>query len=77
MALIKKDNHVLYAGFDVDITSSDGTVQAVEYAPDKFDLSVAGALAGKQDKLTAGEGVSIDSDGVITANGQKNIHRLL
>lgn len=77
MALIKKDNHVLYAGFDVDITSSDGTVQAVEYAPDKFDLSIAGALAGKQDKLTAGEGVEIDSDGVITAEGRQNIHRLL
>ena len=77
MALIRKDNHILYAGYDVDIVSSDGTVQAVEYEPDKFDLSIAGALEGKQDKLTAGDGVSIDSDGVITANGQKNIHRLL
>lgn len=77
MALIKKDNHVLYAGWDVDVISSDGTVQVEEYEPNKFDLSVAGALAGKQDKLTAGDGVEIDSDGVITAEGRQNIHRLL
>ena len=77
MALIRKDNHILYAGYDVDIVSSDGTVQAVEYEPDKFDLSIAGALEGKQDKLTPGEGVSIDSDGVISAEGRQNIHRLL
>lgn len=77
MALIKKDNHVLYAGWDVDVISSDGTVEVHEYEPNKFDLSVAGSLAGKQDKLTAGEGVEIDSDGVISAEGRQNIHRLL
>lgn len=65
MALIRKDNHVLYAGWDVDVISSDGTVEVQEYEPNKFDLSIAEALEGKQDKLTPGEGIEIDSDGNI------------
>lgn len=76
MALMRRDNHVLYAGYDVDIVSSDGTVQATEYEPNKFDLSIAEALEGKQDTLIPGEGITIDSDGRIEAKG-KNIHRLL
>ena len=63
MALIRKDNHVLYAGWDVDVISSDGTVQVQEYEPNKFDLSVGEALEGKQDKLVPGDGISLDSDG--------------
>lgn len=65
MALIRKDNHVLYAGWDVDVISSDGTVEVHEYEPNKFDLSVGDALEGKQDKLIPGEGIEIDSDGNI------------
>ena len=65
MALIRKENHVLYAGWDVDVISSDGTVNVNEYEPNKFDLSIAEALEGKQDKLTPGEGIEIDSDGNI------------
>lgn len=76
MPLMRRDNHVLYAGYDVDIVSSDGTVQANEYEPNKFDLSIADALEGKQDTLIPGEGITIDSDGRIEAKG-KNIHRLL
>ena len=76
MPLMRRDNHVLYAGYDVDIVSSDGTVQATEYEPNKFDLSIAEALEGKQDTLIPGEGITIDSDGRIEAKG-KNIHRLL
>lgn len=68
MALIRKDNHVLYAGWDVDVISSDETVEVQEYEPNKFDLSVGKALEGKQDKLTQGEGISIDSDGVISVD---------
>ena len=68
MALIRKENHVLYAGWDVDVISSDGTVEVHEYEPNKFDLSVADALEGKQDKLTQGEGIKIDSDGVISVD---------
>lgn len=65
MALIRKDNHVLYAGWDVDVISSDGTVEVHEYEPNKFDLSVGDALEGKQDKLIPGNGIEIDSDGNI------------
>lgn len=65
MALIRKDNHVLYAGWDVDVISSDGTVEVQEYEPNKFDLSVGDALEGKQDKLIPGNGIEIDSDGNI------------
>lgn len=65
MALIRKDNHVLYAGWDVDVISSDGTVEVHEYEPNKFDLSVGEALEGKQDKLIPGDGIEIDSDGNI------------
>ena len=65
MALIRKDNRVLYAGWDVDVISSDGTVQVEEYEPNKFDLSIAEALEGKQDKLVPGNGIEIDSDGNI------------
>lgn len=65
MALIRKDNHVLYAGWDVDIVSSDGTVGVHEYEPNKFDLSIGEALEGKQDKLIPGEGIEVDSDGNI------------
>lgn len=76
MALIRKDNHVLYAGWDVDIVSSDGTVGVQEYEPNKFDLSIGEALEGKQDTLTPGDGISLDSDGNISCTS-KNIHRLL
>lgn len=76
MALIRKDNHVLYAGWDVDVISSDGTVEVHEYEPNKFDLSVGEALEGKQDKLIPGDGISLDSDGNISCTS-KNIHRLL
>lgn len=65
MALIRKDNHVLYAGWDVDVISSDGTVEVHEYEPNKFDLSVGDSLKGKQDKLIPGNGIDIDSDGNI------------
>ena len=65
MALIRKDNHVLYAGWDVDVISSDGTVEVHEYEPNKFDLSVGDSLEGKQDKLIPGNGIEIDSDGNI------------
>ena len=65
MALIRKENHVLYAGWDVDVISSDDTVNVNEYEPNKFDLSIAEALEGKQDKLVPGEGIEIDSDGNI------------
>lgn len=65
MALIRKDNHVLYAGWDVDVISSDGTVEVHEYEPNKFDLSIAESLEGKQDKLIPGNGIEIDSDGNI------------
>ena len=75
MALIRKDNHVLYAGWDVDVISSDGTVEVHEYEPNKFDLSIAEALEGKQDKLIPGEGIEIDSDGNIHVDPEvvKNI----
>ena len=75
MALIRKDNHVLYAGWDVDVISSDGTVEVHEYEPNKFDLSIAEALEGKQDKLVPGEGIEIDSDGNIHVDPEvvKNI----
>ena len=76
MALIRKDNHVLYAGWDVDIVSSDGTVGVQEYEPNKFDLSIGEALEGKQDTLIPGDGISLDSDGNISCTS-KNIHRLL
>lgn len=69
MALIRRGNHVLYAGWDVDVVSSDGTVSVQEYEPNKFDLSVGRALAGKQDKLTQGAGITIDSDNVISCTG--------
>ena len=70
MALIRKDNHVLYAGWDVDVISSDGTVEVHEYEPNKFDLSVGDALEGKQDKLIPGDGINLDSDGNISAEGK-------
>ena len=47
MALIRKDNHVLYAGWDVDVISSDGTVEVHEYEPNKFDLSVGDELESR------------------------------
>jgi flagellar basal body rod protein FlgF len=34
-------------------------------------LSIQGSLNGKQDKLTEGQGIHIDSDGVISAEGEK------
>ena len=70
MALIRKENHVLYAGWDVDVISSDGTVEVHEYEPNKFDLSVGDALEGKQDKLIPGDGINLDSDGNISAEGK-------
>ena len=75
MALIRKENHVLYAGWDVDVISSDDTVNVNEYEPNKFDLSIAEALEGKQDKLIPGEGIEIDSDGNIHVDPEvvKNI----
>jgi hypothetical protein len=69
MALIRRGNHVLYAGFTVDVTSSDGTVDVVDSGNNEFDLSIGNSLSGKQDKLTPGEGINIDSDGVISCTG--------
>lgn len=69
MALIRRGNHVLYAGFTVDVTSSDGTVNVNEHGSNQFDLSISQALAGKQDKLTPGTGIAIDSDNVISCTG--------
>ena len=70
MPLMRRDNHILYAGYDVDIVSSDGTVQVNEYEPNKFDVSVGEALEGQQDTLIPGEGITLDSDGHISADGK-------
>ena len=70
MALLRRDNHVLYYGYNVDVTSSDGTVDINEYGPNQFDLSVGEALEGKQDRLIPGEGINLDSDGHISADGK-------
>lgn len=70
MALLRHDNQVLYAGPTVvDITSSDGTVDVITSGRNQFDLSIGNSLAGKQDKLTPGEGILIDSDNVISCTG--------
>ena len=68
MSLLRRENHVLYYGYNVDVTSSDGTVEVNEFGPNQFDLSVGQALDGKQDRLTPGEGITIDSDGNISAD---------
>lgn len=70
MALMRHGNQVLYAGPTVvDITSSDGTVDVITSGRNQFDLSIGNSLAGKQDKLTPGDGILIDSDNVISCPG--------
>lgn len=63
-------NEVITTDFEIPIEGKDGIIIEADSTGKKIEVGIdSETLAGKQDKLTAGDNITIDEDNVISASG--------